>query len=46
MVVKNGVYGNDYDIGIGSVVSYDDYFNKYHGFKISDSRFSYGGHGE
>ncbi|XP_071159501.1 uncharacterized protein [Mytilus edulis] len=44
VVVKNGVYGNDYDIGVGSVVSYGDYFNKYHGFKISDSRFSYGGH--
>ncbi|XP_071160958.1 uncharacterized protein [Mytilus edulis] len=44
VVVKNGVYGSDYDIGVGSVVSYGDYFNKYHGLKISDSRFSYGGH--
>lgn len=41
-----GVYGDDYDLGVGPVVSYGDYFNKYHGFKIIDNRFSYGGHGE
>ncbi|XP_052105693.1 uncharacterized protein LOC127738469 [Mytilus californianus] len=43
VVVKNAVYGDDDDIGYGSAVSYLDYFNKFHGFKISDNRFSYGG---
>ncbi|XP_063427254.1 uncharacterized protein LOC134710785 [Mytilus trossulus] len=30
--------------GVGHLVSYLDYYKKYHGFKISHNRFSYGGH--
>ncbi|XP_071159487.1 uncharacterized protein [Mytilus edulis] len=34
---------DDYTVGSGSVISYLDYCNRYHGFKIKNSRFSYGG---
>ncbi|VDH89271.1 Hypothetical predicted protein [Mytilus galloprovincialis] len=33
----HGIYG------VGHLVSYLDYYKKYHGFKISHNRFSYGG---
>ncbi|XP_063427256.1 uncharacterized protein LOC134710787 [Mytilus trossulus] len=32
--------------GVGHLVSYLDYYKKYHGFKISHNRFSYGGKGK
>ncbi|CAC5391130.1 unnamed protein product [Mytilus coruscus] len=36
-------YGTSYGGGLGHVVSYLDYYKKFHGFKISHNRFSYGG---
>ena len=40
VIIKHPLYGDDY------AVSYVDYCNKFHGFKISSSRFSYAGQGE
>ncbi|XP_071160955.1 uncharacterized protein [Mytilus edulis] len=46
VVVKNTVYGGGYHLGDSHVVTYMDYYKKYHGFKISHSRFTYGGKGK
>ena len=46
VVVKHSALGDVYGIGSPSVVSYLDYCNKFHGFKISNSRFTFGGIGE
>ncbi|XP_076095683.1 uncharacterized protein LOC143066756 [Mytilus galloprovincialis] len=43
VVVKNAVYGGGYHLGDSHVVTYMDYYKKYHGFKISHSRFTYRG---
>ncbi|VDI51380.1 Hypothetical predicted protein [Mytilus galloprovincialis] len=43
VVVKNTVYGGGYHLGDSHVVTYMDYYKKYHGFKISHSRFTYEG---
>ena len=46
VVLKHSALGDVYGIGSPSVVSYLDYSNKFHGFKISNSRFTFGGIGE
>ncbi|VDH95897.1 Hypothetical predicted protein [Mytilus galloprovincialis] len=43
VVVKKTVYSGGYHLGDSHVVTYMDYYKKYHGFKISHSRFTYGG---